>query len=222
MTAGFLPQRRTPGPINSPRILARHRIGILDRRDLQRPGPDRCPAATVPPVALSGSWIQAAVVNGERVCLEPLRVEQADELAPVLDDPLLHTFIGGEPADVDQLRARYRRQVVGRSADGAQRWLNWLVRRRKDAQALGTVQATVSETEDELTAEVAWMIGTAHQGQGYARQAAALMARWLRNQGVDTLIAHVHPQHDASMAVARAIGLAPTATIIEGEVRWQA
>jgi len=222
MTAGFLPQRRTPGSINSPRILARHRIGILDRRDLQRPGTDRCPAATVPPVALSGSWIQAAVLNGERVCLEPLRVEHADELAPVLDDPLLHTYIGGEPADVDQLRARYRRQVVGRSADGAQRWLNWLVRRRKDAQALGTVQATVSETEDELTAEVAWMIGTAHQGQGYARQAAALMARWLRNQGVDTLIAHVHPQHDASMAVARAIGLAPTATIIEGEVRSQA
>jgi len=168
------------------------------------------------------NWVEAAVLNGERVCLEPLRVEHADALAPVLDDPLLHIFIGGAPADRDQLRARYRRQVVGRSPDGSQRWLNWLVRRREDAQALGTVQATVSENEDGLTAQVAWVIGTAHQGQGYAWEAAGLMVRWLRQQGVDTLVAHVHPQHDASKALAWAVGLTPTATVIDGEVRWEA
>ncbi len=87
-----------------------------------------------------------------------------------------------------------------------QRWLNWLVRGREDAQALGTVQATVSEKEGGLTAEVAWVIGTAHQGQGYAREAAAPMVRWLRQQGVDTVVAHVHPQHEVSMAIARAVG----------------
>jgi len=54
-------------------------------------------------VALSGSWIQAAVVNGERVCLEPLRVEHADELAPVLASILgaiiRLRFWGAEAAD---------------------------------------------------------------------------------------------------------------------------
>ncbi len=161
-------------------------------------------------------------MDGKRVSLEPLRVEHADELAPVLGDPLLHNFIGGEPADPVQLRARYRRQVVGRSQDGSQRWLNWLVRGREDAQALGTVQATVTEQEDGLTAEVAWVIGTAHQGQGYAREAAGLMVTWLRRQGVDTVVAHVHPQHEASMAVARAVGLAATTAMVDGEVRLQA
>jgi len=97
-----------------------------------------------------------------------------------------------------------------------------VVRRRKDAQPLGTVQATLSENEDGLTAQVAWVIGPAHQGQGYASEAAGLMVRWLRQQGVDTLVAHVHPQHDASMAVARAAGLTPTKTVIDGEVRWEA
>lgn len=174
------------------------------------------------PVAPVGNWIEAAVLDGKRVSLEPLHVEHADELAPVLGDPLLHTFIGGEPADPVQLRARYRRQVVGRSQDGSQRWLNWLVRGREDAQALGTVQATVPEQEDGLTAEVAWVIGTAHQGQGYAREAAGLMVTWPRRQGVDTVVAHVHPQHEASMAVARAVGLGATAAMVEGEVRWQA
>ena len=161
-------------------------------------------------------------MDGKRVSLEPLRVEHADELALVLGDPLLHNFIGGEPADPVQLRARYGRQVVGRSQDGSQRWLNWLVRGREDAQALGTVQATVTEQEDGLTAEVAWVIGTAHQGQGYVREAAGLMVTWLRRQGVDTVVAHVHPQHEASMAVARAVGLAATTAMVDGEVRWQA
>lgn len=137
------------------------------------------------------------MLDGERVCLEPLRVEHADELAPVLNDPLLHTFIGGEPADRHQLRARYRRQVVGLAPDGSQRWLNWPVRSRKDARPVGTVQATVSESRDGLTAEVAWVIGTAHQGHGYARE-------------------------EASEAVARAVGLTPTEAFDDGEVRWEA
>lgn len=169
-----------------------------------------------------GSWAVAVVLDGERVCLEPLRVEHADELAPVLNDPLLHTFIGGEPADRHQLRARYRRQVVGLSPDGSQRWLNWLVRSRKDARPVGTVQATVSESRDGLTAEVAWVIGTAHQGHGYAREAAGLMMTWLRQQGVGTVVAHVHPEHEASEAVARAVGLTPTEAFDDGEVRWEA
>lgn len=174
------------------------------------------------PVSRLENWVEAAVLSGERVCLEPLRVEHADELAPVLDDRLLHIFIGGEPASRDQLRARYRRQVAGRSPDGTQRWLNWLVRRREEAQPLGTVQATVSENEDGLTAQVAWIVGRAHQGQGYAREAAGLMVRWLRHHGVETLVAHVHPQHDVSMAVARAVGPTPTETVIDGEVRGEA
>ena len=158
------------------------------------------------------------MLNGQRVRLEPLRVEHADELMPVLDDSSLHAFVGGELAE---LRGRYRRQVVGRSPDGSQRWLNWLVR-GENAEALGTVQATVSEKEDELTAEVAWVIGTAHQGQGYAGEAAEVLVTWLQQQGVQTLIAHVHPEHEASMAVARAIGLAPTETVLDGEIRWEA
>ena len=64
------------------------------------------------------------MLNGQRVRLEPLRVEHADELMPVLDDSMLHTYTGGEPADLAQLRARYRRQLVGRSPDGSQHWLN--------------------------------------------------------------------------------------------------
>lgn len=174
----------------------------------------------MPGVAPVCDWSEPAVLIGPRVRLEPLRSEHADELYPVLDDQRLHEYVGGEPEDLVSLRARYRRVQTGWSPGGAQRWLNWLVRRCHDEQALGTVQATVDQQLDPMTAELSWVIGTANQGHGHATEAANLMAAWLRQQGVGTLMAHVHPEHGASMAVARAVGLAPTETMVDGEVRW--
>ena len=158
----------------------------------------------------------------ERLALDPLRVEDAGELAPLLDDPGLHTFIGGAPATVDELRERYRRQVAGWSPDGSRRWLNWVVRRRDPEAAVGTVQATVGVHDGAPVAEVAWVVAAPHQGRGYAREAAAGMVGWLAGHGVELVVAHVHPEHGASIAVARAIGLRPTARMHDGEVRWEA
>jgi RimJ/RimL family protein N-acetyltransferase len=156
-------------------------------------------------------------LGGPRLTLEPLRVDHADEMLALLDDAALHTFTGGEPATLAQLRDRYRRQVVGRSPDGTQRWLNWVVRRRADGQAVGTVQATVTGAE----AEVAWVVVSAYQGRGLAREAASTMVAWLREQGVTTVVAHVHPDHVASARVAAALGMAATGTVVDGEIRWQ-
>jgi len=166
-------------------------------------------------------WAEAQHLSSGRLELEPLCPEHADEMAPLLDDVGLHTFIGGAPATRDELKGRYIRQVVGRSPDGSQRWLNWVVRRRDSGQAVGTTQATVSEHDAGLTADVAWVIGASQQRQGYAQEAAKVMVRWLRHQGVEVVVAHLHPQHQASIAVARAVGLAPTDTVVDGEVRWQ-
>ena len=89
------------------------------------------------------------------------------------------------------------------------------------AQAVGTTQATVTEPDGVSTAEVAWVVARPHQGKGYAVESARAMVQWLREQGVEVVVAHVHPEHQASMAVARAIGLAPTDEVVDGEVRWE-
>ncbi|GAA3388650.1 GNAT family N-acetyltransferase [Streptomyces roseoviridis] len=83
--------------------------------------------------------------------------------------------------------------------------------------AVGTVQATV--TSDG--AEVAWVVGTPWQGHGLAREAAVVLTDWLRERGVPRLVAHVHPEHHASAAVATAAGLAPTEVFHERERRWE-
>jgi RimJ/RimL family protein N-acetyltransferase len=162
-----------------------------------------------------------APLRTQRLDLEPLRVEHAEEMAAVLADERLYVFIGGSPPTMADLRERYRRQVVGRSADGAQRWFNWILRRRQDHQVVGFVQATTAHGPDGLAAELAWVVGTGYQGHGYAAEAVRAMVGRLRELGVANVLAHIHPGHVASERVARAADLVPTATMTDGEVRWQ-
>jgi len=164
--------------------------------------------------------IRAGELRSQRLHLEPLRVEDAVEMAALLDDVDLHAFIGGQPATPEELRHRYELMVTGRSPDGWEIWLNWIVRRTDDGQAVGTVQATVTVLDGHPTADIAWVIATAHQRRGYAREAARAMVDWLRERQVDVVVAFVHPGHKASQAVARAVGLAPTNVVADGEVRW--
>ncbi|RVX46068.1 RimJ/RimL family protein N-acetyltransferase [Nonomuraea polychroma] len=144
--------------------------------------------------------------------LLPLRPEHADEMAVVLSDPDLHLFTGGAPLTVRELRARYERLVAGPSG-----WRNWVVWSREERCLVGYVQATI----DDGTAEVAWVIGTPWQGRGLARAAAEALVGRLVRQGIGTIVAHIHPDHAASAAVAASAGLRPTDRWNDGEVRWE-
>ena len=79
----------------------------------------------------------------ERLELEPLTVEHAAELAPVLDDAALHEFTGGSPLAPAALATRYARLAERRSPDGRQLWGNWVMRVRGTGLAVGTVQVTL-------------------------------------------------------------------------------
>ena len=129
-------------------------------------------------------------------------------------------FTGGEPADEDELRARFARQAAGRSPDGTQGWLNWVARDRATRAPVGTVQATIADDGGVRAAALAWVVATARQGEGLATEAAREAQAWLRDQGVARFVAHIHPDHQASAAVAKHLGLAPTDERHDGEVRW--
>lgn len=156
------------------------------------------------------------MISTNRLDLLPLRPEHAAEMAEVLSDPALHAFIGGAPLEPQALRARYERLAAG-SPDPAQHWLNWVIHLRGENRLAGTVQATIA---DEV-AEIAWVVGTPWQGRGIAGEAARGLVSWLGTQPVHTVVAHIHPEHHASAAVAASAGLTATDELHDGEVRWQ-
>jgi RimJ/RimL family protein N-acetyltransferase len=141
--------------------------------------------------------------------IEPLRVDHAAEMVGVLSDPAIYEFIGGAPPTAEELAARYARQV------GHPGWLNWIV--REDGRAVGTVQATVTEN----VAVLAWVLAPRAQGRGLATAAARAVMDLLRGEGITDFRAYIHPDHAASQAVARRLGLHPTDVVYDGEIRWE-
>lgn len=169
----------------------------------------------------AGPGAQSAAIKGARIVLTPLAVGDAEEMTGVLGGERLYAFTGGHPPTAGELRARYARQVAGRSADGREEWRNWIIRRAADGQAVGFVQATITGPAGEQVAEVAWVTGLAWQGNGYAAEAARALVAWLDARGVAAIQAHIHPGHAASAAVARATGLLPTGQLEDGEQLWR-
>jgi RimJ/RimL family protein N-acetyltransferase len=163
--------------------------------------------------------VLAETITTERLDLLPLQVEHAAEMAAVLGDPALHTFIGGAPETPEGLLARYERLVAGPS-DPTVSWLNWVVSLRAEGRLTGTVQATLTPDPLGSVAEIAWVIGTGWQGRGIATEAVRGLVGWLDDKA-DVIIAHVHPDHAASAAVAAGCGLVPTDEVVDGEIRWR-
>jgi RimJ/RimL family protein N-acetyltransferase len=163
--------------------------------------------------------IAAQPIDTARLTLVPLAAGHADEMVAVLADPQLYAFTGGAPPSREALRGRYERWAAG-SPDPAVSWCNWAIRLRSADCLTGTVQATIS-THGEPVAEIAWVVGIQWQGQGIATEAARALVGWLGRQSVRTVIAHIHPRHRASAAVAAAAGLAATRQSVAGETRWE-
>jgi RimJ/RimL family protein N-acetyltransferase len=166
------------------------------------------------------AWLDEDPIVTERLLLAPLVPGDADEMAGVLADPALHRFTGGRPATLQELRTRYAALAAG-SGRPEEVWRNWIVRRRADAQPVGTVQATIARDHGGWAATIAWVIGAPWQRQGYAAEAARALVGWLARRDAREVAAHIHPDHAASARVATRAGLRPTPDRVDGEQVWR-
>jgi RimJ/RimL family protein N-acetyltransferase len=135
----------------------------------------------------------------------------------VLADPDLYTFTGETPPPLEDLEHRYRAQVLGPNRED-ETWHNWILRIVGTETAIGFVQATVIDD----SAELAWVVGTTWQRQGFATEAVIAMLSWLAAEGTTEFTASIHPDHVVSGRVATAAGLHPTDQVdSDGEVLWR-
>lgn len=169
-----------------------------------------------PARAPAGPLEVAGTITTRRLVLSPLQVSDASEMEPVLSAGELYRFTGGSPPSLEELERRFTAQVAG-SPDRGETWHNWIIRLLEGGEAVGFVQATVT---DEV-AEIAWLVGVAWQRQGIATEATIALCDWLHAQGATRVVAHIHPEHGASARVARAAGLEPTGGFDDdGEEIW--
>ncbi|MFG3321212.1 GNAT family N-acetyltransferase [Streptomyces sp. NPDC048171] len=159
-------------------------------------------------------------IDTDRLVLVPLRVDHAHEMAEVLADPALYAFFAGAPPTAEIMRTRYAHLVAG-SPDPAVSWCNWVVHLREAGCLTGFAQAIVTRSDQGSTAVVSLVTGRPWQGRGIGGEAAGGMLGWLRGQGVDSVVADIHPDNRASAGAAARSGFTRTGEVHGDKLRWR-
>lgn len=157
----------------------------------------------------------------ERLVLAPMVEGDSDALFALLKDPRIHVFTGGHPpASADDVREKARRRESRRSRDGDELWLNWTLRLKADQAVVGYVQAGVKGDR----ADMAWVVGVPFQRRGFASEASQRVLHWLCDDlCVNEVRANIHPNHIASIRLARRLGLSRSGeTTDDNEDVWRA
>lgn len=143
--------------------------------------------------------------------LSPLRVEDADELFPLLQDDRIYEYLDQPaPDSLENLRDRHAFMLDPGSSPPGELWLNWLVNVGEDRSSAGTVQATVDVESN--TAEIAYVLSPTFWGLGIASAAVRLMLVELAEKhGVQTFVASIDPRNARSLALATRLGFVATA-----------
>ncbi len=156
------------------------------------------------------------MIETERLRLEPITPSHAEAMFDVLSDERMYTYLPTDPpTSLDALRESYEFLSRGESADGRERWLNWILVSRDEDRALGYFQATVREPESCL---IAYVLNPAHWGQGHAREASvALISHLFESYDIPSVEAFIDTRNGPSIRLVESLGLVRTRTIHDAD-----
>jgi len=139
-----------------------------------------------------------------RLVCEPIRALHAAAMFSVLSDDRLYAYMpGGPPENLASLERDYAFLAGAKSPDGSQCWLNWIVFLRDSREAIGFTQATIGAQR----CSIAYVLGVAHQGRGYAREAvASMLSHLFAAYELPRVQAEIHFDNRASSRLALRLG----------------
>ena len=141
----------------------------------------------------------------EGLVLEPQVAAHAAAMFEVLSDPAIYEFESEPPVSRTWLQERFRRLETRTYGDGAEQWLNWVVR-LAGGPLIGYVQATVRA---DHSVNIAYVFASAYWGRGYARRSVeAMIAELAEAFGVQRLEAIVVRRNARSLRVLERLGFA--------------
>ena len=143
-------------------------------------------------------------LHSASLTLEPLVMAHADAMFAALSAPEMYAYMPGKPpASAEALRERYSRLESRHSADGRQRWLNWVVRMRT-GECTGFVQATI---HPQRTADFAFAFAPGQWGRGVAFEACTTAIPSLfEDFDVTALYCTVDPANRRSLRLLERLG----------------
>lgn len=145
------------------------------------------------------------MIETHRLRCEPLSASHADAMYPLLKNEQIYTYLPEEPPNsVEELRSRYKFLAAGKSPDGAEHWLNWILFLRRTGEPIGFFQATVRPPHCSF----AYVLNPAFWRHGYATEASiAIITQLFQRFGLASVRTEINMRNAASIALAKRIGL---------------
>ena len=142
-------------------------------------------------------------VRGNGIELEPQVAAHAPEMFAVLSDPAIYEFENAPPESVVWLTAHFAKLESRVSPDGAERWLNWVIRLPGGVLA-GYVQATIAQ---DGTAQIAYELASRFWRRGIGSAAVrAMLAELAVSYAVTVCTATLKERNYRSLALLRHLG----------------
>ncbi len=155
---------------------------------------------------MSQSLPERHPLHTERLHLEILHKDHADEMFSVLRNPIIYRYMDGRPDTTEALRQQYEKQSS--NWDGRPiSWHTWIMREKRANAAIGYIQATLNHAEK--SAELAWVLSPLWTGRHYSSEAARRVMQELRNGGlVSTFTCTIDKRNAPSRHLAQSLGFA--------------
>lgn len=153
----------------------------------------------------------------ERLVLRPFEEGDLDALYRMHSDAEVARWLYNEPRTLEETRT-----LLGYKIDGAElteegKWLSAAVDERETGQFVGDVSMRWF-SEPHKTGELGFMFDPAHQGRGYATEAAArLIAFAFEGMGFHRVIGRAEARNTASVRVLEKLGMRREALLVENE-----
>ena len=141
----------------------------------------------------------------ERLILEPICENHAEDMAALLADPDLHTFVPSSPPTLEKLKSQYKYWESRISPQEDELWLNWVGRLKANGKIIGHFQAGVKAS---LEANNAYSIGKEFQRQGFAYEGLTNFLKLLFEKiAAKSVKAWVDTRNLASINLVKKLGL---------------
>jgi len=160
----------------------------------------------------------------ERLLLRPYREEDFPLLYAMQSDADVVRWLYNEPRTEEETRGLLARKVAGNALAAEDDWLSAVATLRATGEAVGDIAFHWLSVEHR-TGEIGFMFHPAHQGRGYATEAARPLLDFAFGvMGLHRVIGRAEARNLASARVLEKLGMRQEAHLVENEFvkgEWQ-
>jgi RimJ/RimL family protein N-acetyltransferase len=151
-----------------------------------------------------------------RLTLRPFVENDFREFAAMQADPELARWLYNEPRVDSAARTHFERKLALGALYAEGDWMSCAVVERESGALVGDLSLNWA-SEEHRTGEIGFVFARAHQGKGYATEAAGALLDWAFGAAFHRVIGRTEARNAASARVLEKLGLRREAHFVENE-----